>query len=516
MSYYYTTSPNYSNYQNQIDINDLISLLTNQNFEQQQQKQIQNYLNTELQKHNQIIKPRVIKKLETEDEFQIQIYKPYGNYNNYEVLIKHIQPHQPIINLEIYSKEDQFKVIFKFNLNYIDINNINWKWYKQNNILVLNIPKKLHFINHQYDDILNHLLDSNSHLLNNGQCFENNDDEVGYYLNNNEQEPQEDEDEAEQDENLDNSLNDHDKLIRDAINSLISQNHQSNGNYKPKQQQQQPPKDLEAKQKAEKQAKEEEEAKQKAIEEAEAKRKAEFEQAKKQAEELQAKQKAEAEAKQKAEAEAKHKAELESQRKAKLEAKKQKQQELLKKKQELSEKRKQFELKQQKDAKLLQDQQLEIDNLLKQHEIESENDIGHDVDDYDQDFTNPAFIKEQQDYLNKLFGYNLGPVLFNNLSGQGQPQQRQQPQSQSKQPPQQQQQQQQEQHIPPQKPQKPINLKPKTQQQQQQQPQSTSSKKPLPKQINKLNLPNIKKSNSPTIEDVEDEESILFRKKFDH
>ena len=37
-------------------------------------------------------RPRVIKKLETEDEFQIQIYKPYGNYNNYEVNVVKSNP----------------------------------------------------------------------------------------------------------------------------------------------------------------------------------------------------------------------------------------------------------------------------------------------------------------------------------------------------------------------------------------------------------------------------------------
>lgn len=173
MSYYYTAQP----YANPVDLDSLLSLLHQQQFrsspqpkarslqayphyytatqhppryhkqQQQQQQQHQQPRNS---------RPRVVQKLETEDEYQIQIYKPYGNFNNYEVKVVKLQP--PLIKVIIFSHQDDFKIDFNFNVNYIDIENINWRWYKQDNILSLNIPKKLHYIHSNLNDVINCLL----------------------------------------------------------------------------------------------------------------------------------------------------------------------------------------------------------------------------------------------------------------------------------------------------------------------------------------------------------------------
>ena len=139
--------------------------------------------------HKENTRPRIVKKLETEDEFQIQIFKPYGNFQNYEVSV--IKSTPPIVNVVITSVQDNFQTSIPFNVNYIDIQNINWQWYKAENILVLNIPKRIHFVHLNVQDILNCLLG----------CH----DEEG---------------EAELDEHLDNSIADHEKLITDATEAL--------------------------------------------------------------------------------------------------------------------------------------------------------------------------------------------------------------------------------------------------------------------------------------------------------
>ncbi|RLV92787.1 hypothetical protein JA1_002941 [Spathaspora sp. JA1] len=131
------------NYPANIDIDSLFNLLHQQQYYQ----------------HPPNSRPRVVKKLETEDEFQIQIYKPYGNFNDYEVRV--VRGVTPIVKVIITSIQDRFKQEFQFNVNYIDIENINWQWYKSRNILCLNIPKRIHYVHSNLEDILNCLIGNN-------------------------------------------------------------------------------------------------------------------------------------------------------------------------------------------------------------------------------------------------------------------------------------------------------------------------------------------------------------------
>lgn len=93
--------------------------------------------------------PKILKKIETEDQYQIQIFKDHGDFSSYEVkAVKSQQPFvfqgfQPqILDIIIQSTSDDFTKKFQFNMEDIEVNSIDWEWYKDDNVLVLNIPKK--------------------------------------------------------------------------------------------------------------------------------------------------------------------------------------------------------------------------------------------------------------------------------------------------------------------------------------------------------------------------------------
>lgn len=98
-------------------------------------------------------KPKIIKKVEAEDKYQIQIFKKYGNFNSYEVkVLRGTRParHTNLVNLVIESAEDDFKKVFQFSLDDIEVSEISWEYFKDENVLVLNVPKK---VRHCSDDL---------------------------------------------------------------------------------------------------------------------------------------------------------------------------------------------------------------------------------------------------------------------------------------------------------------------------------------------------------------------------
>lgn len=100
----------------------------------------------ERQRHLEQTSPKIIKKVETEDAYQIQIFKNYGTFESYEVkAVKNsLYPaNSNIINLVIESEADNFRKIFQFNLNDIEVSKIDWEYYSSENVLVLNVPKKI-------------------------------------------------------------------------------------------------------------------------------------------------------------------------------------------------------------------------------------------------------------------------------------------------------------------------------------------------------------------------------------
>ncbi|KAK6201641.1 uncharacterized protein RJT21DRAFT_126794 [Scheffersomyces amazonensis] len=92
-------------------------------------------------------RPKIVKKIENEDSYQIQVYKKFGDFNNYEVKaikVPNTYANQPqLINIVLQSAKDQFKKVFQFRLDDVLVDQINWEWYKAENILVLNIPKRV-------------------------------------------------------------------------------------------------------------------------------------------------------------------------------------------------------------------------------------------------------------------------------------------------------------------------------------------------------------------------------------
>lgn len=100
-------------------------------------------------------KPKIIKKVETEEGFQIQIHKNSGNFQSYEVRAIRAYGNPNLVNLIIESKADEFSKVFQFSLDDIELSEIDWEYFERENILVLNVPKKVKFCT---DDFANSIL----------------------------------------------------------------------------------------------------------------------------------------------------------------------------------------------------------------------------------------------------------------------------------------------------------------------------------------------------------------------
>lgn len=105
-----------------------------------------------LQQQYQSTRPKIVKKVETEDAFQIQIFKQSGNFDLYEVKVLRTQYPYPsnLVNLVLQSPEDEFKKVFQFSLDDIEVQSIDWEYYKDQNVLVLNVPKKARYCSDDY------------------------------------------------------------------------------------------------------------------------------------------------------------------------------------------------------------------------------------------------------------------------------------------------------------------------------------------------------------------------------
>lgn len=116
---------------------------------------LQQFQNYQMQLQAQETRPKIVKKVETEDAYQIQIFKKSGNFNSYEVkVLRNAYPYHHnksnLVNLVIESEEDEFRKVFQFNLQDIDVNAIDWEYHKAQNVLVLNVPKKVHYCSDDY------------------------------------------------------------------------------------------------------------------------------------------------------------------------------------------------------------------------------------------------------------------------------------------------------------------------------------------------------------------------------
>ncbi|KAF3994194.1 hypothetical protein FT663_00164 [Candidozyma haemuli var. vulneris] len=112
-----------------------------------------------LQQQYEASRPKIVKKVETEDKYQIQIFKKQGNFNTYEVKVLRNAAYgdSNLINLVIESRRDDFRKVFQFSLNDIEVGDIDWEYFEADNVLVLNVPKKVKYC---ADDYVNSLLAS--------------------------------------------------------------------------------------------------------------------------------------------------------------------------------------------------------------------------------------------------------------------------------------------------------------------------------------------------------------------
>ncbi|RKP29267.1 hypothetical protein METBISCDRAFT_24394 [Metschnikowia bicuspidata] len=100
-------------------------------------------------------RPRILKKIETEEVFLIQIHKNSGDFESYEVRVVRAYRNPNLVNLIIESKADEFSKVFQFSLDDIEVSEIDWVYYERENVLMLNIPKKMKFCT---DDFANSVL----------------------------------------------------------------------------------------------------------------------------------------------------------------------------------------------------------------------------------------------------------------------------------------------------------------------------------------------------------------------
>lgn len=101
-------------------------------------QQYQNWLQRES-------RPKIIKKVEAEDRFQIQIFKENGNFDSYEVKVLRHPYHAKVVNLVLESQADNFLKVFQFKIDDIEVHEINWEYFEHENVLVLNVPKRAKF-----------------------------------------------------------------------------------------------------------------------------------------------------------------------------------------------------------------------------------------------------------------------------------------------------------------------------------------------------------------------------------
>lgn len=83
-------------------------------------------------------KPVLDKQIETDNLYQIQIFKRHGNFNGYQIRAIRTQLGQRLF--KIMGLEDIFEKLYELS-DKVDIKNIDWKWFKHENALVVNLPK---------------------------------------------------------------------------------------------------------------------------------------------------------------------------------------------------------------------------------------------------------------------------------------------------------------------------------------------------------------------------------------
>lgn len=85
--------------------------------------------------------PRQIytREFESDGEFQLQIHKPYGGFEDYEVTV--VRDRNGIAFLKVFSDHDHFLRRYEIDVTGVDLELIEWELNKKHNILILHVPK---------------------------------------------------------------------------------------------------------------------------------------------------------------------------------------------------------------------------------------------------------------------------------------------------------------------------------------------------------------------------------------
>lgn len=126
-----------------VGFEDLIQSLTKAAYEEELQRRERAAF--ELKRKRQEEQERqniLVRHLEHDDFFQIQILKPVSRKNNFKnYLIRYFKKCDQVL-LNISSENDRFNQDFKYDPMEIDERNINYKVLDQNRLLVITVPKK--------------------------------------------------------------------------------------------------------------------------------------------------------------------------------------------------------------------------------------------------------------------------------------------------------------------------------------------------------------------------------------
>lgn len=87
--------------------------------------------------------PRQIytREFDSDGEFQLQIHKPYGGFEDYEVTV--VRDRNGTAFLKVFSDHDHFLRRYEIDVTGIDLELIEWNLNKKHNILTLHVPKIL-------------------------------------------------------------------------------------------------------------------------------------------------------------------------------------------------------------------------------------------------------------------------------------------------------------------------------------------------------------------------------------
>lgn len=87
--------------------------------------------------------PRQIytREFDSDGEFQLQIHKPYGGFEDYEVTV--VRDRNGTAFLKVFSNHDHFLRRYEIDVTAIDLELIEWELNKKHNILTLHVPKSI-------------------------------------------------------------------------------------------------------------------------------------------------------------------------------------------------------------------------------------------------------------------------------------------------------------------------------------------------------------------------------------